>query len=223
MKIKAVMFDFIGTTVIEKDPSILNRCFVEAFGDHNVIVGTELIKANRGKDKKEMIGGILAQFNFPSTLTEPVLHSFKMHLENNLQNFYQAEGASELIQYLKERNIWVGLGTGLPRDIFQRIFDHLGWQTNSFDYLGIAEETGRGRPYPDMIVDMLKKLNLRNDELLKVGDTIADVLEGKNAKVMTAAILSGTQGEQEILSSQPDLVIRSLKEIRKFLNGNFAE
>ncbi|MGZ8518400.1 MAG: HAD family hydrolase [Chitinophagaceae bacterium] len=42
-----------------------------------------------------------------------------------------------------------------------------------------------------MILDMLKKFSLQKEQFLKVGDTVADILEGKNAGVKTAAILSG--------------------------------
>ena len=219
MSIKGIIFDFIGTTVIEKDPAVLNRCFVEAFNDHNVTIAIELIKENRGKDKKEMINEILSQQNFPLHLTEQILQSFCVHLQNNLDNFYENKGAGDIFIYLKERKILTGLGSGLPRDIFENIFTHIGWREDYFDYIGIAEETGRSRPYPDMILDMMKKLNLHNDEMLKVGDTLADIQEGKNAKVMTVAILSGTQNEKEIIKSEPDFTIRSLKELRQILNG----
>jgi phosphonoacetaldehyde hydrolase len=218
MRIKAILFDFIGTTVIEKDPSILNNCFVKAFNDHNVNVGIESIKANRGRDKKEMIDRLLSALNYPLHHTHAVLDSFENHLKNNLDNFYANEGAAELLYYLKERKILIGLGTGLPRATFETILNHVGWKTDTFDYIGIAGETGRGRPYPDMIFDTMKKFSLRNDELLKVGDTVADVREGKNAKVMTVAILSGTQDEKDIISSQPDFTIRSLHELKQIFN-----
>ena len=115
MRIKAILFDFIGTTLIEKDPSVLNNCFVKAFNDHKVNVGIELIKGNRGKDKKEMIEAILSALNYPLHLTNAVLDSFKIHLKNNLGNFRENEGATDLFYYLKERKIlifvslkWIG-------------------------------------------------------------------------------------------------------------------
>jgi phosphonoacetaldehyde hydrolase len=213
MSIKGVIFDFIGTTVIEKDPSVLNRCFAGAFNDHDVMAGIEIIKANRGKDKKEMIEEILKQSGFPLDLTQPILQSFRIHLQNKLDNFLENKGAGNAFNFLKKRKIVIGLGSGLPRDIFEAIFNHVGWKENSFDYIGVAEETGRGRPYPDMILGMMKKLNLRSDQMLKVGDTVADIQEGRNANVMTAAILSGTQDEKEIINSQPDFIIRSLTDL----------
>src|SRR6185503_20663451 len=116
---------------------------------------------------------------------------------------------------LAKTGIRIGLGTGLPRDTFEAIFNYLGWNVKHFDYIGIAEEMAKGRPHPDMIFAMMKKLGLGVDELIKVGDTVADIREGKNAGVKTVAILSGTQDEQDIRDQQPDNIIRSLDELRK--------
>ena len=218
MAIKAVLFDFIGTTVIEKDPSVITRCFVSAFKDHGVQVAASMIKAHRGKDKRNMVGIVLSEKGLPLTLTEPVLHSFQSHLQSSLDNFGTNEGADDMIRFLKERKILVGLGSGLSRDMFEAILHHVGWNENAFDYIGIAEEIGKSRPDPAMLLDVMAKLHLKNDELLKVGDTVADVEEGKNAKVKTVAILSGTQDEKEILRANPDFKIRSLNELKQMIN-----
>jgi phosphoglycolate phosphatase-like HAD superfamily hydrolase len=69
-----------------------------------------------------------------------------------------------------------------------------------------------------MILDMMKKFRLNNSELLKVGDTITDIREGKNAGVLTAAILSGTQSQEELVSQEPDYVINSLSQLKDIIN-----
>ena len=217
MRIKAVMFDFIGTTVIEKDPLVITRCFVSAFKDHGLAVEEAIIKANRGKDKKEMVRTVLSEKGFSLALIQPVLQSFQDHLHDSLDNFGKNEEADDIIRDLKKRKILVGLGSGLPRDIFEAILHHVGWSTTTFDYTGIAEEIGKSRPDPAMLFDIMSKLGIRNDELLKVGDTVADIQEGKNAKVMTAAILSGTQDEKEIVGAKPDFIIRSLDELKQIV------
>jgi len=38
-------------------------------------------------------------------------------------------------------------------------------------------------------------------------------LEGKNANVKTAAILSGTQSEELLRNAQPDFMLNNLKEL----------
>jgi phosphonatase-like hydrolase len=212
--IRAILFDMIGTTVMEKDPQVVNRCFENAFHEHGIPVTHEVIRANRGKDKQEAIYQILGEHNADLALAQPVLHSFKNHFRNNLGNFQDNSEADEIFSYLKGRGICVGIGTGLSRDLFDPIVEHLKWNKYRFDYVGIAEEIGKGRPYPDMIFGMLKMFSLDPLSLLKVGDTAADIDEGKNAGVITAAIASGTQPVDELLKHKPDHLIFRLSELK---------
>jgi pyrophosphatase PpaX len=64
-----------------------------------------------------------------------------------------------------------------------------------------------------MIFEMMKSVNVNADEFLKVGDTTTDILEGENAKVRTAAILSGTQPEELLRSAHPDFILNNLEEL----------
>lgn len=214
MQIRGVLFDFMGTTANEKHPDMIHQCFIKSFRDHGIEVSDEMIRMNRGQDKKDMILFILNQYKQSEALLPGILSSFSSSLKNNLDNFTTNKETREIIPFLKGKNIVTGLGTGFPKDVFTLIFNHLEWKSVGFDYIGIAEETGKGRPHPDMIIDMLKKFSLQKEQFLKVGDTVADILEGKNAGVKTVAILSGTQEEKEILKQNPDFIIHHLRELK---------
>jgi len=60
----------------------------------------------------------------------------------------------------------------------------------------------------------MRKYSLQPDELLKVGDTVADIQEGKNAGVVTAAILAGTQANELLRAENPDFLIEELMELK---------
>jgi phosphoglycolate phosphatase-like HAD superfamily hydrolase len=68
-----------------------------------------------------------------------------------------------------------------------------------------------------MIHDMVKTVSVSYDKFLKVGDTPADILEGKNAGVMTAAILSGTISREIIEKANPDFIIMRLADLKPIL------
>lgn len=214
MAIKAILFDMIGTTVSEKDPMFISNCFVKAFGEHKIPVTPEIIQRHRGREKRQMITGILQELDYPAQLAESILQRFQRNVEKGIHNFSAAEGARDILGSMMGKGIKVGIGSGLPRTVFDSIVHHLHWDEIAFDYIGIAEEVGRGRPHPDMILDMMKKVNVTVDETLKVGDTISDIQEGKNAGVKTVAILSGTQPETQLRSERPDFVIERLTELR---------
>ncbi len=75
-----------------------------------------------------------------------------------------------------------------------------------------------------MILDMMNKTGVSNPaHFLKVGDTVADIQEGKNANVITAAILSGTQRKEDLEKEKPDFMIRDLSEVERILNKEGAD
>jgi pyrophosphatase PpaX len=213
MKIKAVLFDFIGTTVLEKG-DIINHAFANAFHQEGVQMDSEILNQNRGRDKHEIIDLVLGdRFSSKAVLSERIYRTFHANVENSLSGFLLNSGVLEVLEYLKARNIIAGLGSALTRDLFQKIFNRLPWHKNSFQYIGIASEVGRNRPHPDMIFDMMKAMNVSADKFLKVGDTTTDILEGKNANVKTAAILSGTQSEEILRKAQPDFILNNMKDL----------
>lgn len=214
MAFKAILFDMIGTTVRENDPMFITNCFIRAFAEDKIDVSASLIKMRRGQEKAAMIGDILKELDFPQTMGPSILQRFRRNVEQGIDNFSPAEGARDIIASMMSIGIKIGIGSGLPRDVFNQVMRHLHWDAIPFDYTGIAEETGRGRPHPDMIFDMLTKLNLDGKDLLKVGDTVADIQEGKNARVKTAVILAGTQPENILRAENPDYVIHNLSELR---------
>ena len=77
-----------------------------------------------------------------------------------------------------------------------------------------------GRPAPYMIFENLTKLAVPSlDAVIKVGDTIADILEGVNAKVYSVGVILGsnemalTEAETKSMpASEPEARIADVKE-----------
>lgn len=214
MRLKAVLFDFIGTTILEKTPDIISTCFEEAFKENDMRVTRDFIQVNRGKNKREVIEQAVQSHGLPAERIDKVLLSFGKIIERNLSHFSIAPRAMETFDHLRGEGVKLGIGTGLTRESFEKILAHVKWKAKDFDYTATAEEIGKGRPHPDMIFDMMKKLQFTNPkEFLKIGDTVADIQEGKNAGVWTAVVLSGTQKRKLLEKEKPDFVLTRLGEL----------
>lgn len=213
MAITAVFFDFIGTTILEKSNDVVISCFENAFADAGVKVDKEVLKQHRGKNKEEMIAEVLKSEKKDLKLQSKILAAFKKHFTNNLGQFQENKDLNATMAHLRSKKVKVGVGTGLPRDVMQVLLEHFGWERFSFDYISTSEDIGKSRPNPEMIIDMMVKLHLNNYQFLKVGDTVADIQEGKNANVMTAVLLSGTQPEPMLRKESPDYVLKNLGEL----------
>jgi len=49
--------------------------------------------------------------------------------------------------------------------------------------------------------------------VLKVGDTVSDIEEGRNAGTWTAAVVTGTQSEERLRAASPDFILPSVADI----------
>jgi phosphonatase-like hydrolase len=211
--IKVVFFDFIGTTVLETKPDVIASCFKDAFIKNEITVSDTFIQSNRGRNKGEVIRDAIS-LEVSDERVKKILHDFEMEVNNNLHHFQSVPDVEVIFESLRKKGIFLALATGLSRDIFDCIISRLGWSFSWFAYQATYEEIGKGRPQPDMILDLMKALNITDPkEILKVGDTVADIEEGKNAGVQTVAILAGTQPDDVLFQANPDFLCRNLREI----------
>lgn len=206
----------IGTTVKTSSPDFIIDCFQKAFSKFNIKADEAMLRSSRGKDKRVMIEEVLAANKQPMQIAGEVLFMFNKRVGECIAEFKEMEGAETVFGFLKTKRIKTGIGSGLSQDIFTAVYHQLNWGKYKFDYKGISENLGKSRPDPIMIMDMMKKIGIENvNECLKVGDTIADIQEGKNAGVKTTVLLSGTQPEEVLRKENPDYVLNDLSDLLK--------
>ncbi len=117
---------------------------------------------------------------------------------------------------LKEKGIVNVLNTGYNRKTALSITDKLGWKEGTdFDCLVTATDVGKNRPSPDMILFAMEQFHLTNaSEVIKVGDSIIDIEEGKNAGCgMNIGITTGAHTYEQLASANPNFIINNLIEL----------
>ena len=220
--IQLAMFDMAGTTVNDKVDGhpLMVISMMRAFTKHGIELSSDVINKHRGKQKSEAIQTLLrevAELSPGDTerVGDGVYRDFLYELENNLSSISEIDGATELFRDLKSKDIYVGVGSGFPMQVVQEIISRLGWLNEGLlDYVGSAEQIGVGRPNPEMIHDAMQRLNITDgSKVLKIGDTVVDVQEGKNAGARTVAVLTGSQTEAQLRAAGPDYILSSIREL----------
>ena len=183
-----------------------------------------MINKHRGKQKSEAIQTLLKEVAElapadAKRVGDNVYRDFLHELEDNLSSISEIDGATELFRHLKSKHIYVGVGSGFPMQVVQAIVSRLGWlDKRLLDYVGSAEQIGVGRPNPKMILDAMERLNITDgSKVIKIGDTVVDVQEGKNAGAWTVAVLTGSQTETQLRTAGPDYVLSSIRELRTLI------
>ncbi|WP_462222202.1 HAD-IA family hydrolase [Ferruginibacter sp.] len=124
--------------------------------------------------------------------------------------------AEETFQLLRDRNILVVLNTGYNEKTAVGILEKLRWETGQqIDGLITASDVQNNRPNPDMILLSMQKFGIENaNDVVKVGDSIIDIEEGKNAGCsITIGITTGAHTYQQLASANPNKIINNLSEL----------
>jgi phosphonatase-like hydrolase len=217
--IKMVVFDMAGTTVDENNVvyKTLQKVINEAGYNFSL---EQVLAAGAGKEKLQAIKDIIAL-----KIAEPddanaikIYNLFVDELATAYDSFElkPQPGAEETFQLLKDRNILSVLNTGYNEKTAVSILEKLRWETGKqIDGLITASDVQNNRPQPDMILLAMQKFGIDNaSEVIKVGDSIIDIEEGKNAGCsITIGITTGAHTYQQLASANPTSIINNLSEL----------
>jgi len=131
------------------------------------------------------------------------------------------DGAAEAITRLRQNGIRVALTTGFSGITQEKLLAALGWQ--SLADLVLAPGDGvRGRPYPDLILTALMRLEA--DSVFNVaalGDTTSDIESALRAGVAIAAgTLTGAHDDRQLRDAGATHVVGSITDFAELILQN---
>lgn len=252
--IEAVIFDWAGTT-IDYGCFAPVQAFSEAFSHFRVPVTMEETRVPMGMLKKEHIRTMLQmeriaeawerEYGRPSNETdvEALYSLFEPKLFSVLNSCCGLKPwVTDTMEALRSMDVKIGSTTGYTDSMMSIVLPLAASQGYSPDFWITPDSVEKkGRPFPYMIFRNLQALQVSSvKNALKVGDTAADIREGKNAGIWTAGVLEGSseiglsqeefeslppqeqgnrleQAEQNFRRAGTDFVIRNLSELPKLV------
>ena len=218
--IKLLVCDMAGTTVNEK--GIVYKTLYETIKGYDIYIEPDEIKSWYGINKTQVLEHFIdrdSEYKYNKDAILPqMLNSFK----NNLKNNYSVDGNISLIDEnlpklfnsFRSKGIKIALNSGFSVDIQRELIKNLNMETFVDEFIS-SEEVPHGRPEPFMIQELMKRCNIRDSkEVIKIGDSKNDILEGKNANCFSSlGVLSGAENKENLLNSGADAVIDSVMSL----------
>jgi len=222
--IELVVFDMAGTTVNEDN--VVYKTLQKAINTAGRQLPLDFVLAHgAGKEKHQAIKDILKEEDGKYHEEEALVlfESFKSLLEKAYENLAVTTyaGVEDLIDFLRKNHIKIALNTGYDTKTAQFLIDKMKWKLGvQFDALVTADDVQKGRPNPDMIFKAMHILQIDSPEkVLKAGDSIIDIEEGKNAQCgMTIGVTTGAHTRAQLASAHPTYVLDSLLELKGLLS-----
>ncbi len=205
-KIDAVIFDWAGTTVDFGSTSPVSA-FMEAFRRAGIVVTDEETRAPMGLLKRDHIRTMLRMPRIEKSWQEHYGRSPNADdVEALYADFEPALMAVlpkhcdikpyvlETVADLREKGMKIGSTTGFTTSMMQVVAPEAAKAGYRPDTFVTADDTnGFGRPWPYMVFENMKRLGLQDvRRVVKVGDTVSDMREGKNAGLITVGVTEGS-------------------------------
>ncbi|MFE7976714.1 HAD family hydrolase [Streptomyces shenzhenensis] len=223
--IRLVVLDMAGTTVA--DDGLVELAFESAARDLGVEPGSA--------DHAEKLGHVRA------TMGESKISVFRHlfgdeHLARRANAAFEqaygelvgagrvapVPGAREAIERLRADGRTVVLTTGFARVTQDAVLAALGWRDLVPLTLCPADTGGRGRPYPDLVLEAFVRTKAADDvrQVAVVGDTSYDVLSGARAGAgLVAGVRTGAHGDREFRAAGATHVLDSVAGLPALLMG----
>jgi len=205
-KIKAVILDWAGTTVDFGSMAPV-AAFRRAFAFEGLTPDDALIRRFMGIPKKRHVKIMLFDVKLANAFAEMhgrtpeeedverIYNNFEPALFEVLKNHAKPlPGVAETVKRLRQEGILIGSTTGYTRammDVLCPVSEALGYSPDCLVCPDDVEDVGR--PFPYMIWENIRRFKIESiSEVIKVGDTVADIFEGKNAGCVSVGVITGS-------------------------------
>jgi phosphoglycolate phosphatase len=222
--IRLAVLDMAGTTV--SDDGAVEAAFGRAVGEVGVDADSprlpamlDYVRATMGQSKIIVFRSL---FDGDESLAQQANHAFEAAYTDyvNSGGLAPIPGAADAMAALRDAGVKIALTTGFSPATQRAIVAAIGW-SDAVDLVLAPADAGRGRPYPDLPLTALLRLQIDDVRAMAVvGDTMADVLSGLRAGAsVVAGVLTGAHEETALRGAGATHILASVAELPALLTG----
>jgi putative hydrolase of the HAD superfamily len=213
--IKAIIFD-LDNTILDRTHTFKNfiNAFLQAYFDHldstqEIFERIILLDQDGYKDKIELFSELLEEL--PWKINPEMSQLLNYYNMEYVKNAILMDQAREVIQHIRKKHK-TGLITNGKTLIQYGKIDQLQLR-DEFDLIIVSEEAGIKKPDPRIFEMALKKLNLRPDECIYIGDHPSNDIEGAANSGMNTIWMKVNQPWNNALKVKPLYTIDKLSAL----------
>ncbi len=199
MNQKLVIFDLAGT-IVDFGCLAVKNGFKVFLKKNKIIASDSTITKYTGVSKKEHLKLILKdpecqhRIRLSDKTINKLYGDFQLSLLNHIrENSDLIPGAMDVYEHLKQKGYKIATTTGYYRRASDLVLELIKKQGFKPDCSLCNDDVKAGRPAPWMIFECMKILNVQCvQDVVKVGDTVVDMLAAKNAGVWSVGIMDSS-------------------------------
>ncbi|MCU5103259.1 HAD family hydrolase [Bacillus cereus] len=209
---KAIIFDFDGT--LANTLPICYYAFQNVFKEFdNKDLSSEEIKAMFGPSETGIIRENLTNVN----KEQAIELYYKKYLENHSNLVNPNKEINEMIRFLKDSGIKIGIVTGKARRSLDISLKALQMD-ELFEVIITGDDVVNPKPHPEGIIKALSLLGVQNNEAVFIGDSDADIHAGNQANVHTVGVQWLPDYQTLEFNAEPNSSFNSVRQLIDLVN-----
>lgn len=207
---KAFIFDMDGV-IIDSEP-IHFEIDVETMKYFGVTIAPHELDRFVGMTNPEMWSILKQEYSIPQSVSEITEYQLKSKIELiRSTDLAPIEGIQELIFDLKKNNILIGLASSSPRAFINEVLRKYNF-FEYFDSIISGEEVTKGKPAPDIYLEVSNQLNSKPNECWVLEDSKNGVQAAKAAGMKCIGFINENSGNQDL--SRADIIVNNIRDIK---------
>lgn len=158
---------------------------------------------------------IFSSLNLPLNMAD----YYRKFSVDHMEEIKIVKGMEQVLEYLKNRTIKVGLCTGKERARTVQILRKLEIE-QYFDCIVCSDDVLRPKPDAESLVKCMAYLDATNRDTILVGDAVNDILCAHHAGVKSIAVTWGEGSVSELKYVQPSYIVYTVGELLNVVEMN---
>jgi HAD superfamily hydrolase (TIGR01509 family) len=163
---------------------------------------------------------LLRCFVRPGDLEQAAKIYRRHHPESLRRGTKLLPGAIGILRHLKSRGYLLAVASNRATKFSRLVVRHLRI-AKYFDLVLCRDRVPRPKPFPDILHEILRQLDVRPSEAVFVGDMVVDIQAGKRAGIDTVGVITGSCTAGEIRALKPVALIRNILALKKVFEKYF--
>jgi phosphoglycolate phosphatase len=210
----------IDTVVVDLDGTLVDSNYVhvlawrEAFRDVGLDIASHRIHRLIGMGGDQLVERVAGEA-VERNVGDEVRRRHQVHLTERAGLVSATDGASELIQLLRDRGVRVVLASSSEQEITDRFLDLVEGAAGMLTATVSGDDASRTKPHPDLIEVALEEVEA--GKAVVVGDTVWDVEAATAARVPCIAVLTGGIPERDLREAGAVMVFETPHDLAETL------
>lgn len=214
---KLVIFDMDG--LMFDTGRLAYRAYVETAKKFDLEISPDVYYHLTGRNELGIREGMKELYGdgLPTDVWRDYINQIKQEILNKEKRVYKKEGLLELLEFLKENEMLIGLASSSKKET---ILMYLEFEDmpDVFDVIVAGDEVRNGKPDPEIFLKACQKLNIKPESALVLEDSLAGI-EAANKAGIPVILIEDDITDLPKISGGNKLRIK-LPVSKKIINGN---